>query len=88
LWEVILNDMQIEDDIEKIVDDIIKEAPDIIWISVTFWQQKLLEKLLEKLELILNPNQSIVIWWSLAARNYEYILSKYQYAILSLSYWE
>jgi len=88
LWEVILNDMQLDDNINNIVNDIKINIPDIIWISVTFWQQKLLEELLDILSNTLEDNHLIVIWWSLPARNYQYILSEYPNVIIGLSYWE
>ncbi|WP_081768695.1 B12-binding domain-containing radical SAM protein [Herbaspirillum sp. RV1423] len=72
-----LLDMQLGITIREIVDDLIREKPDVLGISATFGQHDILELLLEELKQRCSHSPLIVVGGSLGVLNKEILLKQH-----------
>ena len=88
LGTVVLTDMQLGETIDSLEENIRKNKPDIVGISVTFGQQDLLEVLIERIQTIPDYDPLIVTGGSLSALNATLLLRKFPRLIVGLGYGE
>lgn len=88
IGQVSMSDMQLNLSSDEIVNKIRYDKPNLIWISVTFWQQGLLVEILQSIDTLGLLDSLVVVWGSLAALNYRQILAQFPEVIIWIEYGE